>query len=171
MVLFFGTSNHKFTLGLFLALELLELLSLWMYYYFLISKWYVSNIISKLTLGCLQGSLPFPFHPHQTPLLQRLRLNSLGSFLSTQEGRRRIWSDDGRSFVCVCLYSLRQTRWFIRWWWYKLCTYASGVFTSLACLGWITYWEKKKIGGKHCFLVDFLLSVTHDCSQSLGTCN
>lgn len=31
--------------------------------------------------------------------------------------------------------------------------------------------RKKKLVERHCFLVDFLLSVTHDCSQSLGTSN
>ena len=57
-----------------------------MYFYFLISKYYFSNVISKLTLGCLQSSFPFPPHPNRTPLVQRLRRHSLSSFYLLRKG-------------------------------------------------------------------------------------
>lgn len=52
---------------------------------------------------------PFPSHPNQTPLVQRLRLHSLGSFYLLRKGGGELAvMTAGVLYVCVCPHAGRQ---------------------------------------------------------------
>ena len=148
MVLF-SVKEILFAFGVFLALEVLELLSCVMYFCFLISKYYFSNIISKLTLGCLQRSFPFPPHPNRTPLVQRLRLHSWSSFyLLRKGGGERTVVTSGALNVWFALMQADKVV-------YKMTVICTGhVYwrqVSISCMRRVNNLLRKKIGGKALF--------------------
>ena len=148
MVLF-SVKEILFAFGVFLALEVLELLSCVMYFCFLISKYYFSNIISKLTLGCLQRSFPFPPHPNRTPLVQRLRLHSWSSFyLLRKGGGEHTVVTSGALNVWFALMQADKVV-------YKMTVICTGHVcwrqVSISCMRRVNNLLRKKIGGKALF--------------------
>lgn len=148
MVLF-SVKEILFAFGVFLALEVLELLSCVMYFCFLISKYYFSNSISKLTLGCLQRSFPFPPHPNRTPLVQRLRLHSWSFFYLLRKG-----GGEGTVVTSGALnvwFALMQADKVV----YKMTVICTGhVYwrqVSISCMRRVNNLLRKKIGGKALF--------------------
>ena len=120
-----------------------------MYFDFLISKYYFSNIISKLTLGCLQRSFPFPPHPNRTPLVQRLWLHSSSSFYLLRKGGGEL-----AVVAAAALYvwfALVQADKVV----YKMTAICPGhVYwrhVSISCMRRVNNLLRKKIGGKALF--------------------